>query len=116
LRVEVPGFRLLRREINLYQPILTVRTELSIGFGCGYPPSIRGKLKGVVKRSADLWVKAVPSLGTGGAESRVKENGDFLIAGLEYGTYVLIVMDGNEAIHTETVSTNRGDSLTIELK
>jgi hypothetical protein len=115
LRVGVPGFKYLRREINLDQPSLVVRSELLIGAECGGLNTIRGKIKSApVDR--ELWIKVIPIFGTGGTESRVASSGDFEISGLDYGHYVLVVMDGDKAIHTETIVV-RGENkaLSIEL-
>lgn len=114
LRILVPGFKYSRNEVHLFQPTLRVRAELQIDPECSEPQSIHGRVKSAPV-GHELWIKLVPAVGNGGTEARVGPYGDFLIAGLDFGNYLLIVMDGNKAIHTETVVANDRKSLVIQL-
>lgn len=114
LRVRAMGFKAIERDIYLGQPSLLVRTELPVGAECGGLNTIRGKIKSA-PRDHDLWVKIVPISGTGGAESRAAASGDFLIPGIDYGHYLLIVTEGDKAVHVETLSV-RGENKPIEVE
>ncbi|MBL8216580.1 MAG: hypothetical protein JNK87_38025 [Bryobacterales bacterium] len=105
LRVSVPGFVLLRREVRIYQPEVQVRVELQVGYECG--PS-RVEIGGLIHgqpAGRELWVKATPLRGAGGAEVRVTRAGFFLIAGLDPSIYLLTVLDGEDVLHQEVVKT-----------
>jgi hypothetical protein len=41
--------------------------------------------------------------GTGGGEARVSDSGYFLISGLEYSTYLVIVMRGESVLHQQVI-------------
>jgi hypothetical protein len=114
MRLIMPGFQMIQREVRVYQPNVVVRAEFSVRAECAGPESIHGRVKSLAT-GHELFVKVVPVLGTGGGESRVGPDGDFLIAGLEFGNYLLIVLDGLKAIHTETVVANDNKSLVIQL-
>ncbi|HVO99346.1 MAG TPA: hypothetical protein VMT15_14845 [Bryobacteraceae bacterium] len=117
LRIVVPGFRTSDRRVNLHQRELVVRAEFVFDMmeSCPEVESIHGRVK-AAPDGRELFVKVVPLLGVGGGgESRVGPYGDFLIDGLESGNYLLLVMDGKKAIHTETVVANDKKSLSIEL-
>jgi len=114
MRLSLSGFQMIQRDVHLYQPNLIVRAEFSIRAECEGPRSIRGKIKSV-PAGHELFVKIVPVLGTGGGESRVGPDGEFLVDGLEFGNYLLIVLDGAKAIHTETVATRDRNLITVEL-
>jgi hypothetical protein len=114
MRLMMPGFQIIQREIRVYQPNLIVRAEFSVRGECEGPESIHGRVKSP-PAGRELFVKIVSVLGTGGGESRVGPSGDFLIGGLDFGNYLLIVMDGNKAIHTETVTAMDSKSLVIDI-
>jgi hypothetical protein len=106
LRAYARGFAYARRELRIQQPEMLVRIELPVGsVGCPLPPA---EIGGHVQRSdntRELWVKATPVRGIGGGESRVSSAGYFLISGLEYSTYLVTVMDGENILHQKVVKT-----------
>jgi hypothetical protein len=53
-------------------------------------------------------VKLVPVIGTGDSEAPVNQNGDFLIGGLDYLDYLLLILDGKSIIHTANVQASDG--------
>jgi len=114
MRLSLPGAQMIQRDVRLYQPTLIVRAEFSIRAECEGPRSVHGTIK-LVPPGHELFVKIVPVLGTGGGESRVGPGGEFLIDGLEFGNYLLIVLDGNKAVHTETVVTRDRNPITVQL-
>jgi len=67
----------------------------------------------------ELWVKAVAVRGIDGGEARVSGSGYFLISGLEYSTYVVMVMQGESVLHEQVVKTypigSSSSKLEIEL-
>ena len=106
LRVHAPGHHETWREVRILQPETLVRVELSPGsIGCPPPPADIG---GRVERNGDrreLWVKAIAVNGIDGGETRVGESGYFLASGLEYSTYLVVVMQGEEVLHQQVVKT-----------
>jgi len=119
LRVYARGFAHARRGIRIYQPETVVRIELQVGsIGCPPPPA---EIGGLVKHDnrGELWVKAVAVRGIDGGEARVSGSGYFLISGLEYSTYVVMVMQGESVLHEQVVKTypigSSSSKLEIEL-
>lgn len=104
LRVSAAGFGSASREVLVLQPEIVTRVQLEVG-GIGCAPEPRS-IGGRISRSGqagELWVKAIPVQGAGGFETRVSDNGFFLISGLDTGAYLLVVMQGERAVHMETV-------------
>lgn len=114
LRVSAPGFRRSEREIHLDQPDLLVRMQLSVSVECGGLAEIRGTLHHAPS-DRRLWVKLVPLRGVGGAEALVSANGSFLVAGLDEGQYLLLVVDGKAIIHTANFAAPASAPLDIDL-
>jgi len=114
VRVSAPGFRTSEREIHLDQPELLVRMPLSVSGECIGFAQIHGTIRHAPP-DRELWVKIVPLQGVGGAESRVGRNGSFLVGGLDWGQYLLLVVDGQTIIHTASVEPTESAALDIDL-
>jgi len=106
LRIGARGFATVWRDIRVYQPETLVRVEVPVGsIRC---PSTPADIAGQVKRTrqtGELWVKAIALRGTGGGEARVSDAGFFAISGLEYTTYLLLVMEEANILHQQIVKT-----------
>lgn len=113
LQVQSPGFKRVDRKINLQQPELHVRVELPVAIECGGFASLQGVLR-PMPRQQELWVKMVQARGTEGGEALVRADGHFTIAGLHYGTHVLLVMDGTKVVRSLTVETYHSP-ITVDL-
>jgi hypothetical protein len=110
------------RVVRIYQPEVSLRVELD------YTPVCMRRLGQIGGRidhaedAGDLWVKAVPLRGMGGAEARVSEQGYFLIGGLEQNSeYLVLVMKDRRLLHNELVKADpsgsgSGSKLTIDLR
>ena len=106
LRAYARGFAYARRDLRIQQPEMLVRIESPVGsIGCPDPPAeIGGRVKSD-STTKELWVKAIPVRGIGGGESRISNAGFFLVSGLDYSTYIVMVMDGQTILHQEIVKT-----------
>ena len=103
LRVHAPGFASQWQDIRISQPDTVVRVELQIGTECGIDTaSIGGKIRFDASRG-DVWVKVTPLRGTGGGEAHVSRTGAFTVAGLQTGTYVVLVLQGDLVAHHQIV-------------
>lgn len=104
LRVRAPGFRFGWRELSIAQPETTVRIDHSIAtIGCPLPPrSIGGRI--IPRGEGDVWVKVTPLRGTGGGEAPVGPSGDFLVSGLDFTSYVVLVARGEDILHHQVVN------------
>jgi hypothetical protein len=114
LRVWSPGFRSFERELRLYQPEVSLRTQLSVSVECQGLAEIAGVVQPAPKHR-ELWVKLVPLRGIGGVEVHVSRDGWFLASGLDDGEYLLLVVDGNAIVHTESVDVPRSTRVTVDL-
>jgi hypothetical protein len=117
LRVSAAGFRSVIRELHMYQPDLAARVRLDVSLECGpIYASLIGKLAPVQAGRA-LWVKVFPLLGAGEvAEAPVTKDGAFLAAGLDAGQYLLVVVDGESAIHTQVLTIAGDTRVAIDLR
>jgi hypothetical protein len=107
VRVSAPGFRSMERELRLDQPKFSLRTQLSVSVECGGYARVNGSIH-PAPGARQLWVKLVPVIGTGDSEAPVNQNGDFLIGGLDYLDYLLLILDGKSIIHTANVQASDG--------
>ncbi|MCC6233869.1 MAG: hypothetical protein IT580_14575 [Verrucomicrobiales bacterium] len=114
LRVSAPGFRSHYRELRLDQPEVSIRSQLSVSLECGGYAEIRGSVRPAAK-NRELWVKAAPVRGAGGAEAPVGQDGSFLIRGLDDGQYFLLIADGNTVVHVQTLQLLGSVQLTLTL-
>jgi hypothetical protein len=115
IRVGAPAYAAVERDIRLNQAELAVRVELPLPMEGHDYASVSGSIK-PVPRGRKLWVKVVPLYGTGGSEALVRPDGSFRVAGLDEGSYVLVVLDGESILHTETLTRVSGDrSVSITL-
>lgn len=107
LRVKALGYASAWRRVNVYQPVARIQVELVLGhLGCQPEPAdIAGRIKRDSGERGELWVKAVPVRGLGGAEARVDESGRFIISGLPQSTFLVIVMDAERIAHQQVVKT-----------
>ena len=116
LQVTVPGFKTYEAEISVGLPRTSVRVSLDVAMECRGGELIAGSVRSVPPNH-ELWVKAVQAYGIAGGESRVDRNGNFQIAGLGYGPYVVMVMDGSSVLHSETARVPFGNGrLLIDLR
>jgi hypothetical protein len=116
VRVFAPGFYRVEREFVLDQPDLTLRTRLVVAIECG--PRFTG-VHGSVKPSPgdrEIWIKFVPVLGTGDVEVRVSRDGKFVASGLELEEYILLVLDGNSVVHSQTVQASARTNIEVDLR
>ncbi len=114
VRVLAPGFISQDREFVLDESELTLRIRLDVSIECG---SRFTEIHGRVTPPPDdreLWIKSVPVLGTGDLEVRVKRDGNFVVGGLEFGKYILLVLDGNSVVHSRTIPID-GRSANVEV-
>ncbi|MBI2681034.1 MAG: hypothetical protein HYX25_08525 [Candidatus Solibacter usitatus] len=114
VRISAPGFRSNERELILDQPNFTLRAQLSVSMECAGFAQIDGSIQ-PAPSARELWVKVVPAIGSGGSEAPVSRNGKFLIAGLDGGDYLLLVLDGKSIIHTGTLRAFGEKHVTVEL-
>ena len=114
LRVQAPGYRSSELGIRVYQSESVVRTQLAVGAECLGYSSIGGSIKSKAGER-ELWVKAIPLHGVGGSETRVGRYGTFLLAGLDSGEYLLIVLDGSSVVHTRAVKAAGDATVNIDL-
>ena len=114
VRISAPGFRSMERELLLDQPALTLRTQLTVSMECGGFAKIDGSIQ-PAPGDRELWVKAVPAIGSGGSEAPVSRDGKFLIAGLDDGDYLLLVLDGKSIVYTRTLAAFGEKHVTVEL-
>ncbi len=114
VRVSAPGFRSIERELLLDQPALVVRAQLTVSMECGGSAQIDGSIQ-PAPGGRELWVKVVPAIGSGGSEAPVGRDGKFLIAGLDGGDYLLLVLDGKSIVHTRTLEAFGEKHVTVEL-
>ena len=103
LRLYAPGFgSSTERELRVFQPKLSVRTQFALGIGCPELSEVSGAVRpGPGDR--ELWAKLVPVYGPGGEDARISHNGFFLISGLDAGDYVLLIMDAGTVLDTENL-------------
>ena len=99
LAIEAPGFKSHEQEIAVFGRTVYVRVDLVVGsYGHAEGP-IRSisKVHGTVERagvSGPLTLRLVPLFGNGGRlqDGRVSEDGRFEFAGVDPGSYCLIVV------------------------
>lgn len=104
LEVETTGF-FGTREITVAQQRTVVRIVAELGMSClDERRPIRGVVDGM-RKGEELWVKAVPVYGVGGAEVRVDGGGTFIIPGLVAGEYLVLVLRGTNVAGTAVVRT-----------
>ncbi|HET8550844.1 MAG TPA: carboxypeptidase-like regulatory domain-containing protein [Bryobacteraceae bacterium] len=102
IRISAPGFYSTERDVRLQEPELILRAQLSLGEECGrQSSSLSGSISGL-RTDRELWVKAIPLRGTGGAEAKV-HGGYFLISGLDAGEYLVVVLNDKSVLHTEVM-------------
>ena len=107
LRITADVFHTVERLVRVDQPEQVVRVQLVFAGleDCGDAYSgLHGTIAGL-SPNQELWIKAVPVRGTGGGEARVGRYGNFLIGGLDPGTYVLLVMEGSRVLRSTVVET-----------
>lgn len=121
VRVSASGFASMSQDLRVSQPDLTYRFELQPGaVGCPFLPA---DIAGRVERNGhtgELWVKAVALRGIESSETRVSEGGFFLISGLRYTTYLLLIVEGDNVVHQQVVKSfpvggSKSSSLSINL-
>ena len=107
LRVWATGFGSVLRDVVIFQPEVVLRVDLTVGsIGCPPPPAdIGGRIVRKGNSGGDLWVKVIALRGTEAREARVGDAGFFLISGLDYTTYLVVVMEGEKLLHQRTVKT-----------
>jgi hypothetical protein len=114
LRVQAPGFYTSEFKVRVLQSEMVVRAQLALGAECRGYSSIGGSIKSK-SGERELWVKAIPLHGVGGSETRVGRYGTFLLAGLDSGEYLLIVLDGSSVVHTRAVKVAGEATVNIDL-
>jgi hypothetical protein len=113
-RIEAPGFVGVEREIRVYQSETSVRVDLRVGSECGGYASLQGTIE-PAPRHRRLWAKFVPVRGSDGVEAPVAPDGKFSVAGLDDGSYLVIVLDDTSIIHIQTVEVFGSKMLTVHL-
>lgn len=113
IHVHSPGFRTASFDVRIAQAHTLFRAQLEVAEECG---PRHYSLNGIIKRTkrrGDLWVKAIPLRGTGGFETKASLNGHFLLAGLPFSSYILLVLEDDKVVHQQTVAPN--EPVTIQL-
>ena len=113
IRVGAAAFNPAEREIRVAQGDTVVRVELSLPGSCSGSAGIGGSVQ-PLPAGRKLWLKVVPLYGAGGTEAPVGSDGSFKIAGLDEGSYLLLVLDGTTVLHSETVS-RLADNRTVNI-
>ena len=118
LNVSLPGFQTHKERIAVYQSLLTFR----LGLALGYPhdserPEVSGSILAVKSRDVSaMWVRLVSLYGGSLIENSVDSYGNFRLMGMEVGSYILLVIDGNKVVATKSVDvTIKRQELRIEL-
>jgi hypothetical protein len=113
-RIEAPGFVGAEREIRVYQPDTSVRVDLRVASECSSYASLQGTIE-PAPHHRRLWAKVASVRGSVGVEAPIASDGKFSVAGLDDGTYLVIVLDDTSVIHTQTVEVFRSKALTVHL-
>ena len=114
LRVQASGFYTSEFKVRVLQSEMVVRAQIALGAECRGYSSIGGSIKSK-SGERELYVKAIPVRGVGGSEARVGRQGTFLMAGLDSGEYLLIVLEGTSVLHTRVVVAAGETNVKIEL-
>jgi hypothetical protein len=114
VRMAAPGFYAVDVPVRLDQATLNVRAQLAVGEECRTFSTIAGRATGA-KVADGLWVKVIPVHGSGGMEAPINSSGYFVASGLDRGQYLIVVMDGSTAVHSETVLLRGDTRLSITL-
>lgn len=112
LRLAIPGFREYEQTLRIYQPLVSVRTGLSISRIVDTPiPTAKGIIKPISKDTARLWVKLIPIVNnTSLMEARVQPDGSFRLSGFDLGEYLLVIIRGTTIIHSKQISLVKDDN------
>jgi hypothetical protein len=107
-RVEVyaQGFGMKTVDVRISGAETVKRVELPVGqIGC---PEEARELRGAVRgldATENIWIKAVPLRGGGEVETRLTKRSEYLLTGLEYSDYLVLVMRGDEILTHKIVKT-----------
>ncbi|HUI51597.1 MAG TPA: hypothetical protein VLX60_07425 [Terriglobales bacterium] len=95
LRVRTAGFWSAEREVRVFQPSVLTVVSLEIGMGRtegGLPTAMfDGKIKNLASPSTSLRVRLSGIYSTTIMDAKVESDGRFLLSGVPYGVYILVV-------------------------
>ena len=116
IRVSSPGFAPETRDVVIDRPEITASVRLRVGStGCG-PNHVNVAGRITRKRAVgELWVKTTPMIGVGSHETRVAQDGGFVVAHIEPGKYIVSVVEGESLIDTRVVDVNVRGVVAINL-
>jgi len=112
------GFSSAQRNVSVYQNEVWVILGLDVGTNDGGPlpvHQVAGSIKNVGSQEPTIWLKLV-SIHTGFiANGKVSDDGNFTIAGIPAGVYVLIAVQEAKVRAMKVVSVPTADSISLDL-
>jgi hypothetical protein len=104
LRAYKPGFYSSERYVRVYQPEIWVIVGLEFG---SEATTVAQKLTGKVNHKGDssepIWVKLVGVYLDTSIEAKVEPTGEFSMAGMPDGKYILLTIQGKQVLDTRAV-------------
>jgi hypothetical protein len=99
LDVSLPGFVPRKERLQIYQPNLTFRVGLDLGYNHNsVSPMLSGSAPDEWRGAPDLWVRLMPLYGGDLVENAVDRSGRFQLLGMYPGKYLLILFQGEKPL------------------
>lgn len=105
LRAFKKGFSSSYRTVSVHQSEVWVVVQLNVGVENGpLPYTVSGTVEWLRPPMDNLWVRAQGLYSEVIADTRVEENGNFQLAGLPAGIYILSTRQGNRVLDIRSVA------------
>jgi len=118
LRILVPGFSYWNGDLHLSTPQVRLTVGMVLGTYEGPKPTcaLLGQVVGINQAiAAPVWIRLLPIFAREPFEADTANGGQFRIAGVDCGLYVLAVLQGPKVIQT-TLLDLRGDTKPISIR